>query len=114
MDPAKSVKDQLNIIQINLNHSISAAEQLKINQYIRQADITCIEEPYYLNKIIGFSTSDRVVNFKYKPRTATIIYTSIHYIHTNNRKGLSNAKIINTKRRIYYCKCLCCTQRKRK
>lgn len=87
MDPAKSVKDQINIIQINLNHSIRATEQLKINQYIRQADITCIQEPYYLNnKIIGFSTSDTVVNFDYKPRTATIIHSNVFDIFTLSKE----------------------------
>lgn len=74
--PDNSYNSQLNITQINLNHSIRATEQLKINLGIKHSEITCIQEPYYVkNKIIGFSISDNIFSYNHKPRTAIVIHS---------------------------------------
>lgn len=92
-------KNSLSILQINLNHSYTATEHLKINQLTLKNQITCIQEPYYVkNKIIGFSTRDTIIQGNIKPRTAIIIHNNkLIDLHIEKTERNIIAIVITTK-----------------
>lgn len=94
----KKEKNSLNIIQINLNHSYAATEQLKTNLQTFENDVTCVQEPYYSkNKVIGFSMKDIIIQCKEKPRTAIVIHKKQFDIHIEKAERDITAVRLKTK-----------------
>lgn len=69
-----NMADPLKILQINVNHSYSAIEHLKITIAQIQPNIIALQEPYYHNdKIIGFSLNEIIIQHSEQPRSAMIV-----------------------------------------